>query len=190
MIAGINDLNVTLKESNANFTFNFAEVYWNSRLQMEHHRIISLISDDLTASISAFSSTKGGSGNSGASSNMNNKGIYREQHKPIIIADMMAGVGPFAIPLGLTAKREEKKMKKESKMVLKLDGKDLLQVYANGKSSLSSPFSSYITPSLFLNCECFSLNISRLMYRVVLWYIRSESSLIQVPGKEQSIEQY
>ncbi len=141
MIAGSNDLNVTLKESNANFTFNFAEVYWNSRLQMEHHRIISLISDDLTASILTYSSIKDDS-----SSMMKNTPIYREQQKPIIIADMMAGVGPFSIPLGLIAKREEKKMKKESKTISKLDGKDLLQVYANGKSSLSSLISYNLFP--------------------------------------------
>lgn len=31
VLAGDNDMVVTLKESNAMFTFNFAEVYWNSR---------------------------------------------------------------------------------------------------------------------------------------------------------------
>jgi tRNA (guanine37-N1)-methyltransferase len=31
VIAGDDDMMVTLKESNASFTFNFAEVYWNSR---------------------------------------------------------------------------------------------------------------------------------------------------------------
>lgn len=31
VIAGDGDMVVTLRESNASFTFNFAEVYWNSR---------------------------------------------------------------------------------------------------------------------------------------------------------------
>ena len=44
VIAGDNDLNVTVKESNARFSFNFEEVYWNSRLQTEHSRLIQLIS--------------------------------------------------------------------------------------------------------------------------------------------------
>ena len=30
-------------ESNARFTFNFRDVYWNSRLQMEHHRLVDII---------------------------------------------------------------------------------------------------------------------------------------------------
>lgn len=44
VIAGDNDLNVTVKESNARFSFNFEEVYWNSRLQTEHARLIQIIS--------------------------------------------------------------------------------------------------------------------------------------------------
>jgi hypothetical protein len=34
---------VSLAESNARFTFNFRDVYWNSRLQMEHHRLVDII---------------------------------------------------------------------------------------------------------------------------------------------------
>jgi tRNA (guanine37-N1)-methyltransferase len=82
VIAGVDDLNVTLRESGANFTFNFAEVYWNSRLQMEHSRIIDLIRKE-----------GGGNGN------------------PAIMADMMAGVGPFAVPLALKAKEDNNPQK-------------------------------------------------------------------------------
>ena len=39
IIAGENDLNVQVRESNAIFKFNYAQVYWNSRLQHEHDRI-------------------------------------------------------------------------------------------------------------------------------------------------------
>jgi tRNA (guanine37-N1)-methyltransferase len=69
---------VTLRESNAKFTFNFRDVYWNSRLQHEHDRMIELISD-------SYPSTSKSIG------------------KPVI-ADMMAGVGPFAVPLAMTKK--------------------------------------------------------------------------------------
>jgi tRNA (guanine37-N1)-methyltransferase len=70
LLAGDNNYNVTLKESNARFSFNFGEVYWNSRLQMEHERLIKLINKTpvLKAPSSSSSNTR---------------------HKPTIVADMM-----------------------------------------------------------------------------------------------------
>ncbi|CAM9820116.1 unnamed protein product, partial [Heterosigma akashiwo] len=56
VLAGAPDFEVELKEGGARFRFNFAEVYWNSRLQGEHARAV---------------------------------------------ADVFAGVGPFAVPLAL-----------------------------------------------------------------------------------------
>jgi tRNA (guanine37-N1)-methyltransferase len=40
MLAGEPDLNVIVKEHDCEFRFNFAEVYWNSRLQTEHARLV------------------------------------------------------------------------------------------------------------------------------------------------------
>lgn len=40
VIAGEDDMNVELHECKALFRFNYAEVYWNSRLQQEHLRMI------------------------------------------------------------------------------------------------------------------------------------------------------
>ncbi|MES1915518.1 MAG: hypothetical protein MHM6MM_007447, partial [Cercozoa sp. M6MM] len=54
---------VTLHEYGAEFTFDFARVYWNSRLHEEHHRLVESFDD--------------------------NTGL---------IVDLMAGVGPFAVP--------------------------------------------------------------------------------------------
>jgi tRNA (guanine37-N1)-methyltransferase len=68
VLAGPHELDVTVKESGCNFSFNFGKVYWNSRLQREHTRLVD-----------SLSST----------------------HR---VADMMAGVGPFAIPLGRNRK--------------------------------------------------------------------------------------
>ena len=72
---------MTLKESGAVFHFNFAQVYWNSRLQMEHSRIIQIIRD--TALVDPTLPAV-------------------EKNKPWFVADMMAGVGPFAVPLAMT----------------------------------------------------------------------------------------
>ncbi|RMX65340.1 hypothetical protein DD238_004644 [Peronospora effusa] len=40
VLAGDNDMEVEVRESKAVFKFNYAQVYWNSRLQQEHLRII------------------------------------------------------------------------------------------------------------------------------------------------------
>lgn len=72
LIAGEDNYNVILKESGAKFNFNFKDVYWNSRLQMEHSRLIDFITK--------YSK-------------------IQSKSKKTIVADMMAGVGPFAIPL-------------------------------------------------------------------------------------------
>lgn len=49
-------------ESDCRFTFDFSQVYWNSRLHTEHHRLVQTFSPQ------------------------------------DVIADVFAGVGPFAIP--------------------------------------------------------------------------------------------
>ncbi|KAF8540903.1 tRNA methyltransferase Trm5 [Trichophaea hybrida] len=64
ILAGPNDTTVEVKESNCTFTFDFAKVYWNTRLSHEHERIIA-------------------------------------EFKPgEAVCDVMAGVGPFAVPAG------------------------------------------------------------------------------------------
>ncbi|KAK0466351.1 Met-10+ like-protein-domain-containing protein [Desarmillaria tabescens] len=62
LLAGKPDYVVTHHESNCRFTFDFSQVYWNSRLHPEHDRIVKLLDPS------------------------------------DILADVFAGVGPFAIP--------------------------------------------------------------------------------------------
>ncbi|CAM9316117.1 unnamed protein product [Chrysoparadoxa australica] len=69
VVAGEDNMCVELNESGCRFKFNFAEVYWNSRLQMEHARLIDII-------------CRAG-----------------KSPKETVVCDMMAGVGPFAVPL-------------------------------------------------------------------------------------------
>lgn len=63
------------------FKFNFAEVYWNSRLQTEHGRLISLLkkTDVVCTCILSFSYLII---------------IFLFYYK----GDMFAGVGPFSVP--------------------------------------------------------------------------------------------
>ncbi|KDN37526.1 hypothetical protein K437DRAFT_270837 [Tilletiaria anomala UBC 951] len=62
LLAGESSYQVELSESGCLFSFDFRQVYWNSRLHTEHARLISLFSP------------------------------YD------VVSDVMAGVGPFAIP--------------------------------------------------------------------------------------------
>ena len=64
VLAGLDDLDVTVQESECEFRFNFGKVYWNTRLNTEHTRMIDKF------------------------------------HEGETVCDVMAGVGPFAVPAG------------------------------------------------------------------------------------------
>ncbi|GAB5033855.1 trna (guanine-n)-methyltransferase-like protein [Nannochloropsis oceanica] len=77
VLAGENNLEVSVRESGATFHFNYAEVYWNSRLSTEHGRLIHSITKQFQA---------------------------RHPRSPLaacVVWDVFAGVGPFAVPLGV-----------------------------------------------------------------------------------------
>lgn len=64
LLAGIHEMNVEIREHNCVFNFDYSKVYWNSRLEGEHTRIV-------------------------------------DKFQPgQAVCDVMAGVGPFAIPAG------------------------------------------------------------------------------------------
>ncbi|WDK13893.1 Met-10+ like-protein [Colletotrichum graminicola] len=64
VLCGPHDLNVEVKENDCIFQFDYSKVYWNSKLEPEHTRLISKF--------------KAGE----------------------VVADVMAGIGPFAVPAG------------------------------------------------------------------------------------------
>lgn len=77
VLAGESDLNVSVREAGATFRFNFAEVYWNSRLSTEHARLVNAV-------VAHFHASR-----------------PRVPLASCVVWDVFAGVGPFAIPLGL-----------------------------------------------------------------------------------------
>jgi len=64
VLAGPDDLNVEIREADCTFRFDYAKVYWNSRLNTEHERIVEMF------------------------------------RKGDAVCDVMAGIGPFAVPAG------------------------------------------------------------------------------------------
>lgn len=64
LLAGDPDMNVELKEEDCIFRFDYSKVYWNSRLNTEHRRLVEM---------------------------------FKEGEA---VCDVMAGVGPFALPAG------------------------------------------------------------------------------------------
>jgi tRNA (guanine37-N1)-methyltransferase len=64
VLHGPDDMNVELREQGCTFKFDFAKVYWNTRLHTEHERLCSMFNEGEA------------------------------------VCDVMAGVGPFAIPAG------------------------------------------------------------------------------------------
>lgn len=64
LLAGDADLNVEVKEGDCLFRFDYSKVYWNSRLNTEHRRLVEM-----------FQAGEA-------------------------VCDVMAGVGPFAVPAG------------------------------------------------------------------------------------------
>ncbi|OKL58098.1 tRNA (guanine(37)-N1)-methyltransferase [Talaromyces atroroseus] len=64
ILAGGSDMNVTVHEQGCEFQFDFSRVYWNSRLETEHRRLVEK---------------------------------FQEGE---LVCDVMAGVGPFAVPAG------------------------------------------------------------------------------------------
>lgn len=86
-------LEVELKEDGCNFKLDFEKVYWNSRLQHEHRRIIHLISGKARPN-NLKQRKLNHHKNNPTNSNHNN-----HNEKEVIVADSCAGIGPFAIPL-------------------------------------------------------------------------------------------
>ncbi|KAK4560819.1 tRNA(m(1)G37)methyltransferase [Recurvomyces mirabilis] len=67
VLAGPDDLNVTISEENCTFKFDYSKVYWNSRLNTEHRRLVTIFNEgdavcDVMAGIGPFAVPAGKKG--------------------------------------------------------------------------------------------------------------------------------
>lgn len=88
----------TTKEEGCTFQLDFRTVYWNSRLSGEHKRLVNIIKKDASLKRQQLSEEDIGAAV--------NTGVETKS-APLIVADLMAGVGPFAVPL--TSERNKPK---------------------------------------------------------------------------------
>lgn len=64
VLAGPDDMNVTLSEENCTFVFDYSKVYWNTRLNTEHKRLVAMFKEgeavcDVMAGIGPFAAPAG-----------------------------------------------------------------------------------------------------------------------------------
>jgi len=134
--------NVTVKEEGSIFDLDFTKVYWNSRLAGEHRRLVSIIRKD-----------------------------QLKKKRRVVVADLMAGIGPFAVPL--TRPQHNKKRKREPQ--IDDDGDTAFVVYAN---DLNPDSYNYLVQNSEKNkCEnlfCFNMD-ARAFVREVLMGTRVET---------------
>jgi len=123
---------VFVKEEGCEYQLDFRKVYWNSRLGGEHRRLVQLIKKDAVA-------------------RSKEQGEESSATK-VVVADLMAGIGPFAIPLtaknlirGNSNKQTKKNKNKDNNDNNNTDkgGKDCslpIEVYANDLNPSSYEF--------------------------------------------------
>ncbi|GFH49602.1 hypothetical protein CTEN210_06078 [Chaetoceros tenuissimus] len=93
------DLNllVEVKEDGCKFQLDFEKVYWNSRLQFEHRRIVHTIAGKERPTNMKKRELKKAAKDKDSDQDM--KESSSSSQEKIIVADACAGIGPFAVPL-------------------------------------------------------------------------------------------
>ena len=85
---------VQLREQGCAFKFNYRSVYWNSRLNIEHERVVKSIMPEIEYSTAP-----------GKKRERNPPQLQARHRQPLHVLDACAGVGPFALPLAKNGAR-------------------------------------------------------------------------------------
>lgn len=100
LIGGEPNYNVHVNQGGIRFEFDFTTVYWNSRLQTEHERMVGLVCS-FNTEYKAESAHEHPINKRIKLNSEEATPATRPVPPKLIVADMMCGVGPFAIPLAL-----------------------------------------------------------------------------------------
>jgi tRNA (guanine37-N1)-methyltransferase len=114
----------TVQEHGCCFQLDFRHVYWNSRLSGEHRRLVKLIQASFKQKCEI--------------TDMNPKTI--DETQPFVVVDLMAGVGPFAIPLTTTITEPVKISKNSKRQTSSILTTPNITVYANDLNPISIKF--------------------------------------------------
>jgi tRNA (guanine37-N1)-methyltransferase len=87
---------VLVKEEGCRYELDFQRVYWNSRLGGEHRRLVQAIREDAANRINNIINTQ----------QKDEHGVNKEPLS-LVVADMMAGIGPFAVPLTASSAKDD-----------------------------------------------------------------------------------
>jgi tRNA (guanine37-N1)-methyltransferase len=138
---------VQVKEEGCTFDLDFRQVYWNSRLAGEHRRLVKLIQDE----------------------------ARKSQKKVTVVADLMAGVGPFAVPLTRPSSsdvRNKQKQKPQENQQQQQQQSGAITVYANDLNPASY---KYLTVNTTKN-KCQNLHCSNVDARAFVHQLQSDST--------------
>ena len=108
---------VLVKEEGCEYRLDFRKVYWNSRLGGEHRRLVKLIRKDASARAQQKESIPDDK------CDASNNDESESPKTSLIVADLMAGIGPFAMPLTARTK-EDKSSKNDNPGVERKKGKN------------------------------------------------------------------
>ncbi|GKY93958.1 hypothetical protein MPSEU_000362700 [Mayamaea pseudoterrestris] len=128
---------VTLKEEGCVFELDFQQVYWNSRLAGEHRRLVELLKNEAAAGAKTC-------------------------QRPFVVADLMAGIGPFAVPLTATMGQKKQKPKDAASSAA-----STICVYANDLNPVSFHYLQVnATKNKCNNLHCFNLDARAMVHKL------------------------
>lgn len=138
---------VTLKEEGCIFDLDFRQVYWNSRLAGEHHRLVQLIKNQ----------------------------AKRSENGETVVADLMAGVGPFAVPLTRPADNKPNKQQKEA------PGR--ITVYANDLNPASFKYLAINdTKNKCRNLHCYNVDARAFVHQLEAQQTEIDHVIMNLPA--------
>lgn len=125
---------VSVREEGCVYQLDFTQVYWNSRLGGEHRRLVKLILEDAASRFKHGEQAKQNASSGG----------------PLVVADLMAGIGPFAVPL--TANNRDSKNDDSGNLCE-------IQVYANDLNPASYKYLRMNSiKNKCKNLQCFNMD--------------------------------